>query len=218
MENLLVDSLPFWKDLSERQRTEMLEKTVEARQEKGTLLHYGGGECSGVELIKSGQIRVFITSPKGGEITLYRLLEGDVCILSAACMLKNLDVNISMEFEEDTHFYIIPKGVYKQISDENSSVKDYTLELVSEKFSDVMWLFNQYVFSNAANRLAGALMEHRALAGGNMLEITHDNLAKDMGTAREVVTRLLKQFQLDGIVRLFRGRIEILDVRKLGEI
>ncbi len=112
----------------------------------------------------------------------------------------------------------IPKGLYKDISEQNAAVKDYTLEMISEKFSDIMWLFNQYVFSNVASRLADALLEHRALAGSNTLAITHDALARDIGSAREVVTRLLKQFQMDGLVKLNRGHVEVLDAGKLGKV
>ena len=97
-------------------------------------------------------------------------------------------------------------------------MKDYTVEMISEKFSDVMWLFHQYVFSNVASRLAGSLLEHRALEKQDVFSITHEALAKDVGTAREVVSRLLKQFQTDGLVKLTRGKIELLDVRRLGKI
>ena len=92
------------------------------------------------------------------------------------------------------------------------------LELLSEKFWDVMWLFNQFVFSNVASRLASAILEHRALEGSDEFSITHDALARDLGTAREVVTRLLKQFQLDGLVELSRGRIKVTDAKKLSRI
>ena len=116
----------------------------------------------------------------------------------------------------DGSFHI--EDQYKKIHDENAVVKDYTLEMISERFSDIMWLFNQYVFSNVASRLAVAILEHRALAGTDVLTITHDVLARDLGTAREVVTRLLKQFQLDGMVKLTRGKIEVLDAAKLAKI
>ena len=97
-------------------------------------------------------------------------------------------------------------------------MKDYTMEMISEKFSDIMWLFNQFVFSNVASRLAGTLLEHRVLVGSDVLPVTHEVLARDAGTAREVVTRLLKQFQADGLVRLTRGKVEIIDAGRLGKI
>ena len=210
--------LPFWKDLTETEKQMLLTHTALEEYEKGVLLHIDGGDCAGVQIVKEGQVRVYITSPSGGEITLYRLVEGDVSILSASCMIKGMDISLDMMMESDTVLYTIPKEIYKKLNDTNTAVKDYTMEMVSERFSDVMWLFNQYVFSNAASRLAGAILEHMARAGEEKFSITHDVLARDMGTAREVVTRLLKQFQTEGYVRLSRGYIEILDAKALKKI
>ena len=218
MEHTYIKSLAFWDKLSDDEKKEILSSTLPQHNNKGSIIHHSNSECSGVEIVKSGLVRVFITSPNGGEITLYRLLPDDVCILSAACMIKNLNLEINMEFEEESDIFIIPKSIFKKISDENPYVKEYTLNLVSEKFSEVMWLFNQYVFSNMAKRLADSLLNHASLADSNQLSVTHEILAKDLGTAREVVTRLLKQFQTDGIVRLSRGKIEILSTKKLMEV
>lgn len=215
MEEFISQAFPFWEKLTKFEQSKIMARTGLMNRKKGTLSVHSREECTGMELVKSGQIRVFIMSPGGGEITLFRLLPGDVCILSAACMIKNLDIEIHMEFEKDTEVYVVPTGVFKEVSDSNVFVKEYTLELISEKFSDVMWLFNQYVFSNMARRLADALLEHSALDEGDTFKITHDALAKDLGTAREVVTRLLKQFQLDGLVHLSRGMITIVDAAGL---
>ncbi len=218
MEEFLSQTLPFWSRLTEDERKELAVKTQEEHWKKGAVIHLGRRDCAGVQLVKSGQVRAYITSPGGGEITLFRLVEGDVSILSAACMMKGMDIEMDMQIEEDTILYTIPKVVYKKLSEENNSVKDYTMEKVSEKFSDVMWLFNQYVFSNVASRLSDAILEHRALAGSNVMEITHDALARDIGTAREVVTRLLKQFQTDGHIKMTRGRIEVIEPKALEKI
>ncbi len=218
MENIFSEALPFWDELKEEQKSLILTSSFKNKVSKGTINHHNSKQCSGVEIVKKGRVRVFITSLNGGEITLYRLLSGDACILSAACMMKNLSLEISMEFEDETELVIIPKDVYKKILEENPACTQYTLGLLSEKFSDVMWLFNQYVFSNMAKRLSDALIEHISLEGSTSLMITHELLAKDLGTAREVVTRLLKQFQTDGILKLHRGRIEILDSKKLMKV
>lgn len=218
MEELLSQALPFWKDLTDREQYELIQKTEIEDYKKGIVIHVGSSECAGVQIVKKGQIRTYITSPSGGEITLFRLVEGDVSILSAACMLRGMNIEMDMQMEEDSVLYTIPKALYKKLSDGNTKVKDYTMEMVSEKFSDVIWLFNQYVFSNSASRLAGVILEHRALAGSNLIEITHDTLARDLGTAREVVSRLLKQFQIDGYVKLTRGHIEVIDVEALLKV
>ena len=216
--NLLERSFPFWDSLSESQRKEMESGISRNVCPKKTSLHFGGGECAGVQIIESGRARVYITSPNGGDITLFRLVDGDVSILSAACMLNGMDVELDMEMEADSVICTVPKKIYRKLYDESGAVKDYTMEMISEKFSDIMWLFNQYVFSNVASRLAGALLEHRALENSDVLGITHEILARDAGTAREVVTRLLKQFQADGLVKLTRGKVEITDVKGLGKI
>ena len=215
---LFKNAFPFWESLTEAQRAEIVNNTTRNLCEKKTRLHFGGGECAGVQIIGSGRARVFITSPGGGDITLFRLLDGDVSILSAACMLNGMDIELDMEMEADCKIYTIPKKVYRKLYDESGAVKDYTMEMISEKFSDIMWLFNQFVFSNVASRLAGTLLEHRALEGSDVLPVTHEVLARDAGTAREVVSRLLKQFQADGLVRLTRGKVEIIDAGRLGKI
>lgn len=218
MEELLRNAFPFWESLTEQQKTELCRNTLKSHCEKKTQLHFGGGECAGVQIIGSGRVRVFITSPGGGDITLFRLIGGDVSILSAACMLNGMDIELDMEMETDCMIYTIPKKVYRRLYDESAVVKDYTMEMISEKFSDIMWLLNQFLFSNVASRIAGALLEHRALEGGDELSLTHEMIAKDAGTAREVVTRILKQFQSDGLVKLGRGKVIIIDPERLGKI
>lgn len=218
LKEVFEKAFPFWDSLTEEEQTEMILGTTKNVCKKKTKLHFGGGECAGVQIIEKGRARIFITSPNGGDITLFRLVDGDVSILSAACMLNGMDVELDMEMETDCIVYTIPKKLYKNLYDENGSVKDYTMEMISEKFSDIMWLFNQFVFSNVASRLAGALLEHRALEGSDILPVTHEVLARDAGTAREVVTRLLKQFQDDGMVRLTRGKVEILDAGRLVKV
>ena len=218
MEHFLAKNLPFWNMLNEHQQEMLIKNTTMNKLPKGAAMFYDAQNCSGVQLVKLGQVRVFIASPNGGQITLYRLVENDICVMSAACMIQNIDFEIHVEVEKDSEIYLIPKITYTKISNECHAVKDFTLELVSSRFSDVMWVVNHLVFSGMGKRLALTLLEHSQIEKSNILTLTHDDIAKDLGTAREVVSRLLKQFQLDGIVKLSRGKIEILDSEKLGRI
>jgi len=217
MEQLFDDVFPFWKIVREEDRKIFISSSNLVKKEKGSIIFNGGNDCDGVIIVKSGRIRVYITSPNGNEITLFRLLDGDLCIMSASCIIKNLSFESEMLFEEDSEILVIPKNVYNEMSEKYSQIKDYTLEIVSGKFSDVMWVFNQFVFSNMASRLAASLMEYRTFEDDNILNVTHETIARDLGTAREVVTRLLKQFQLNGIVKLSRGKIEILNMEELSK-
>lgn len=217
MKDLLKSSLPFWDSLTETEQELLINRTELRQYKKGTVLFHGGGECTGVEIVKSGQARVYINSKEGKELTLYRLLEGDVCVMSAACMIKSINFGISLLAEEDSEIAIIPRKIYQQLNDRNIYVKNFTLEIIASKFSDVMWLLEQFVFSNMGQRLAGALIEQSVLCGSKTLLITHEKLAFDLGTAREVVTRLLKQFQVDELISFSRGRIEILNEKELRQ-
>ena len=132
-------------------------------------------------------------------------------------MLNGMDVELDMEMETDCIIYTIPKKLYKKLYEENGAVKDYTMEMVSEKFSDIMWLFNQFVFSNVASRLAGVLLEHRAMEGQDVLPVTTRSPGKGRGDGTGGCQQALKQFQADGMVRLTRGRVEIVDAEDWGK-
>lgn len=218
MYDKLETIFPFWDNLTTPQQKQLKENIIKKFFNNGTLISHGIDKCMGLMFVNKGMARVYITSQNGGEITLYRLIDGDSCVLSATCMVENLDFDVNMQMEKDTEFYIIPKGILQELSDKNIHVKNYILELIAEKFSDVMWVFSNFVFTNQASRLASALFEHQSIEGKNELQITHEALAKDLGTAREVVTRLLKQFQKDNIVSLSRGKICIIDNKKLSKI
>ena len=218
MEKFLENSLSFYNKLTKKQKDLLKHNTHKYEFKQSEFLNHDRNECKGVEIIVSGQARVYISSLHGSQITLYRLFDNDVCILSAGCMLKNLDIPIEIEFEKDTVMYVIDNYIFKKICDENIHVKEFVLSELAMKFSDVMWLFNQYVFSNNANRLAEVLLHHMSIQDGLDLKITHEVIANDMGTAREVVTRLLKQFQKDGIVKLGRGKIAITNLEELKKI
>lgn len=211
--------LTFWKELSTDERNDIKKCAFSVAYPKGKTLYGGlGHECLGLVLIESGQLRAFIASQDGKEISLYRLLELDICILSASCMIKNMNFDITIELEKDSRIYIIPTACFNRISEKNVAVKNFALELVSARFSDVMWVFEQYVFGSAAQRLAGFLVEQSQLEGTDTLAITHEFIANDLGTAREVITRLLKHFAGDGMVSLARGTVTIENLEKLKKL
>lgn len=216
LKELLEQSLPFWKELTEPQQTLLLQETGIRTHKKGTVFYHSGGECKGVEIVRRGRARVFISSSDGREITLYRLLENDLCMMSVACMIKNINFGITLETETDCEVAVIPREIYRKLNEENICVKNFTLELIASKFTDVMWLLEQLAFATVKSRIARALTEQSVLQKTSVLDTTHEKLAADIGTAREVVTRQLRQFRTDGLVALSRGKIEILDAAGLA--
>jgi CRP/FNR family transcriptional regulator len=208
------ETLPFWKDLDAGQKRFMEVKLIERCYGQGQNIH-NGEDCTGLLLVKNGQLRSFILSESGKEITLFRLFERDVCILSSSCMMRNITFDIHIEAEKNSEILIMPAGVFKQLSDANPAVKDFQTEIISARLSDVMWVMEQVVFMSMDKRLATFLLEQSSIEGSDELTITHETIARNMGTAREVVSRMLKYFENEGLVALTRGRITLTDRKRL---
>ena len=206
---------PFWGRLDAGEREYLLAHTRECSYEKGAHVYQGLQGCTGVLAVRSGQLRVYLLSEEGKEITLYRLIEGDVCLLSASCILKNISFNSYVDAETETEVYLTDPQSYGELRQRNSEVEAFTSEMISSRFSDAMWVMEQVVFMKFDRRLAIFLLEQLALEDSDTVTLTHEQIAKHLGSAREVVTRMLKYFQSEGIVSVSRRGIQVLDEKRL---
>ena len=211
----LSQYLPFYEALSPADRTALDRAAVARSAPAGALLHSGSADCLGLLILRSGQLRAYITSEEGREITLYRLFERDICLFSAACMIHSLQFELTIAAEKDAAFWVIPSAFYRDLMDRSAPVANYTNQLMASRFTEVMWLMEQILWRRFDQRLARFLLEESALEGTGTLRITHERIAAHLGTAREVVTRMLKYFQTEGMVRLSRGTVELTDREKL---
>lgn len=214
----IKEYFPFWGDLSENQREALLRGVQRRTYHRGQTLHDGSGDCIGLILTVKGQLRVFTVSEDGKEITLYRLLERDMCLFSASCMMKGIQFEVMVEAEQESTVLHIPAEAYKKLMKESAPVANYTSELMAVRFSEVMWLVDQILNKKMDTRLAGLLAEESRLTGSRELHITHEQLAHHLGSAREVVTRMLKYFQKEQMVSLTRGSILLTDIKKIEEM
>ena len=213
-----AEYLPFWAGLTKAQQ-EHLSGLVEHRSvKKGTHIHDSSAECLGLVIVKSGQLRAYILSEDGREITISRLFDYDVSLLSASCVMPDMQFNVMIEAEKDTEFWSIPACLFRNLVDESLAVSNYSRNLLSSNFSELMWLMEQIMWRSFDKRLSAFLLEEAAIEGTNTLKITHEKIAAHMGTAREVVTRMLRYFQSEGMVKLTRGAIEITDDKKLQKL
>ena len=210
-------SFPIWDKLNTDQQARILGSLASHRVKKGAVIHNGSMDCTGLLLVKSGQLRVYILSEEGREITLYRLFKLDMCLFSASCMLRSIQFDVTIAAEKDTEFWVVPTEVYKSILEESAAAANYTNELMASRFSDVMWLMEQIMWKSLDRRLAAFLLEEASIEGSDRLKITHETIANHLGSHREVITRMLRYFQNEGMVRLSRGVIEITDADKLEE-
>ena len=202
---------PIWDKLTPEQQQRLTATVASSKVSKGTLIHRGSIDCLGLLLVRSGQLRAYILSEDGREVTLYRLFERDICLLSAACVMRSIQFEIFISAEKDTEFFIVPPMVFKQIMEESAAAANYANELMASRFSEVMWLIEQIMWKSIDKRLATFLLEESALENSSVLKLTHEIIANHLGTAREVVTRMLRYFQNEGYVKLSRGTVEITD-------
>lgn len=209
---------PIWDQLNMTQKNRILDSLITRQIKKGTLIHNGSMDCTGLLLVKHGQLRAYILSDEGREITLYRLFDMDICLFSASCIMRSIQFDVTIEAEKDTDLWIIPAEIYKSIMEESAPVANYTNELMASRFSDVMWLMENIMWKSLDKRLAAFLLEERTLEGDTTLKLTHEMIANHLGTAREVVTRMLRYFQREGMVKLARGTVEIVDEEKLRKM
>lgn len=214
----MQNMLPFWDFLSDAEREKLQANVLFREFSKGEIIHNGESDCLGLFLVISGQVRVSLISDNGKGITLYRLLERDICIFTASCMLKNIDFDVFIEAEKKTKALLVPTNIYESLSKSNIAVNEYTKELISSKFSEVMYVLGQILFLSFDKRLAAFLLEQSNIESSDTLSLTHEKIASNLGTAREVVTRKLKSFQAEGIVKLQRGKIIILNKKALYKI
>ena len=211
----LHDFFPIWNKLTDVHK-QRLTTAAEIRTAKGgTTLHNGSMDCLGLLLIRKGQLRVYTLSSEGREITLYRLFEMDTCLFSASCVMPDILFDVVVEAEKDSEFYILPSCLFKDLMEESAPIANYANQLISSRFSEVMWLMEQIMWKSFDKRLAKFLLEESALEDSLQLKLTHERIANHLGTAREVVTRMLRYFQSEGMVRLTRGTVDITDAKKL---
>ncbi len=212
------DCFPVWSKLTSAQQKKITASLSRRSVPKGTVIHHDSTECTGLFLVEKGQLRAYILSEEGREITIYRLFDLDMCLFSASCMLRSIQFEITIAAEKDTTLWVIPADTYKELLAESAPLANYTNEVMAARFSDVMWLIEQIMWKSFDKRLADFLLNEAAIEERDTLTITHETIANHLGTAREVVTRMLRYFQNEGMVKLNRGSIEILDQGKLQQL
>lgn len=216
-EPVFKEIFPFWSETAEQDKEYICNHTLAMSYPKGTNIH-GGDVCSGVIFIRSGGLRVYIMSESGKDITLYRLHAGDVCVLSASCVLDSITFDVFVDTEENSECYVISPKAFAEVSERNKNIKIFLLETAVGRFSDVMWVMQQILFMSMDKRLAIFLLDEILRTKTDIIPLTHEQIAKYIGSAREVVSRMLKYFSNEGIVESSRKGIRILDKSRLRKL
>ena len=216
MNEMIFSSVfPFWDKLDDDDKTAIKDGHIIKNFEKGSVVHRSDMGCQGAILIQKGAFRVYIISEEGREVTLFRIREGECCVLSASCLLDSIQFDIFIETAEKTEAVVIPTTILNHIMEENPDVGLYMYQQATERFSEVMWTMQQILFMAIDKRVAIYLWDESISRGLTTIKTTHDEIARNIGSAREVVTKVLNYFAEEGVVALGRGRIEIANKEKL---
>ena len=208
----------FWNHLSEEDRQTFILNSHDQSLKKGEFVRSEKVKCQGLIYIKNGALRTYLLSEDGREVTLYRLHEGDVCILSASCIIDTISFDVFIDAEEDTVIQVTDADFFGKLSNENIYVRCFGYRVATERFSDVMWSMQQLLFMRIDQRLAIYLWDESVRTGSLKIKATQEEAAVAIGSAREVVSRMLKIFSDEGLVNVFRGGIEIKDRARLHSL
>lgn len=216
--SFLKSKFAFISRLSKAEQEELFANTSQISYKKAQNIHSAENDCIGVLLVKSGELRAYILSEGGKEATLYRLYPGDVCILSASCLMHNITFDVFIDAEVDSEILLVGAGVFAKLQDSNIYVENFALSVMVDKFSDVMWAMEQILFKSFDSRLATFLLDESAKRGSDRIDLTHEQIAKYMASAREVVSRMIKYFEKEKLVTLHRGGLTITDKAGLRKL
>ncbi|SJZ55487.1 Crp/Fnr family transcriptional regulator [Anaerorhabdus furcosa] len=218
LQHIIEDTIPAWTNLSNHEKEYLLNNSIEVGYKAHQTIHGEQDSCLGVLIIEEGDLRIYMLSEEGREITLYRLSKGDVCILSASCILSSISFDVFIDTETNVTGILINTEAFSKLMDKNIYLENYVYKLTTERFSDVMWAMQQVLFMSMDKRLAIFLLDEMNRSKTDCIEVTHETIAKYIGSAREVVSRMLKYFEKEGIVELNRGGILVTNKKKLKDL
>lgn len=202
-----LETFPFWQNLSPAEQETIADCAQIRRYKKDELVYSHDQECLGLIKVLSGDIRTFMLSDEGREVVLYRLKAGDTDVLSASCVVKQITFETQMVADSDCEILIVPAVCLADFKENNLHVRCFIFEKLGERFSDVMNQMQRILFTRVDVRLADALKEHIKQSGSPEINITHEQLALEINSSREVVSRILKRMEHEGIISLSRGKV-----------
>ena len=204
----LIERFPFFSTLPPRSRDEILSKAVGKRLAHKQVLASGGAECAFLPFVLEGTLRIYKASEAGREITLYRIERGESCILSATCILNGGGFPAIAEAEGETEVVLLPARLLAGLVEDSRDWRRFMFGLYAKRLENMLTLVDEVAFHHMDSRLAAYLVR-QAGARQKVVTATHGEIAAELGTSREVVTRILSDFESDDLIATSRGRIRI---------
>lgn len=213
-----ISKLPYWDKLTEREKELLRNNATIHAFVRNELISSYDTSCLGMVTILKGQVRVYIVSEDGREITLFRLNKDDHCVMTASCVIRQLTFDTVISAGADTEMLVVPTSLFNKLAEENIYVKASMYELLAERFSSVMWVMQQILFKRFDQRLAEFFVSYYEKTGAKKINMTQEEIAVGVNSAREVVARMLRQFSSDGLLSVQRGKIILTDIDALRRL
>ena len=203
-----LSALPFWGALTARDQETMQSCAQIRSYARDELIYSKEQECLGLIRVLSGSVRTFMLSAEGREVRLYRVDEKDTDVLSASCVMNQITFETQMVADSDCTLLIVPAVCLKNFKESNLHVRCFLFEKLGERFSNVMLKMQAILFTRLDQRIAAALLSH---ARSGTARVTHEQLAGEINSTREAVSRILKDMERQSLIRLGRGQITLSD-------
>ena len=215
MTDQILEALPYWQALTEAEKSRVRETASVRCFYPGEILYGHNVSCIGMIHVLKGETRAYVLSREGREIQLFRVGQGDNCILSAACVLAHISFESTMVAAAFSEILVVPVTVFESLCEHNIHVRCFAYELATRRFSTVMSVVQMILFSSLDARLATYLFQEYQRNSGAPIRLTHEQIAQNINSAREAVSRALKRFSEDGLIECGRGVIRIRDSQAL---
>ena len=207
MERSIFDRFSFYPDMDEADKRLLRESVIRKDMEKGQIMMGDHNRCIGIPMVMKGRLRLFRLSDKGREMTLYRVNVGELCILAGVCALGSVQYDFTVEAEHDSVLATIPPETFKELLYRSEPFRTYVFGALAQKLIGSIETIEMLIFNSIEERIMAYLQRHAGASGE--IKITHEKMAVELGSSREVITRQLKKMADKNLIELKRGRIVV---------
>ncbi len=207
MQKIMMDHFPELGRLSQESKRILEEGLHIVTAPSGTVMFAEGSECRGYVMLLEGTVRVQKSSEDGREITLYRVEAGESCIMTTTCLISDDQYGAEGIAETDVTLAVVPPATFNRLLAQSEKFRNFVFEVYAKRMSMLMMLVEEVVFKKLDKRLAQLLLDHK----NDQFDVTHQDIAMELGSVREVVSRQLKVFERQELIKLGRGSIQIMD-------
>jgi CRP/FNR family transcriptional regulator, anaerobic regulatory protein len=208
---------PVFQQLLEKDRHSIFAAAQVASLPRDQLLLRQNQQCQYIPLVLSGSLRIFKLAPNGREMTLYRIGAGETCLISVGCQMAGEDYPAQAQVEEDAQLFLLPAIIYHELLEPKPAWKDFVIQTMYGHLTEVLETLEAIAFERMDRRLVRWLLDRTQDKAG-VVDATHETIAIELGTVREVVSRLIGELRGKGLVRQGRGKIEVLDAARLKNL